>query len=104
MSKARCARCGDIIESLSVHDWRECKCGSIFIDGGNEYFRCGFKEPNDLEIWNEETKEFMKTVMGPVPKEHGTSALPIQNVAKDYGKNKIREKLSRKTLRRNKND
>lgn len=64
MSKARCARCGDIIESLSVHDWRECKCGSIFIDGGNEYFRCGFKEPSDIEIWNEKTRKFepMKTI------------------------------------------
>jgi hypothetical protein len=98
MSKARCARCGDIIESKSVHDFQQCKCESIFIDGGDEYLRCGFSKPSDIEIWNEKTKKFepMKTIT-----TNDNMNIHSKNVMKDYGKNKICEKLSRKTLRRN---
>lgn len=39
--KIRCLKCNDIIESLSVHDYRKCKCGESFIDGGSEYTRIG---------------------------------------------------------------
>ena len=38
-NKARCKICGDIIESISVHDYEECKCGACAVDGGLEYFR-----------------------------------------------------------------
>ena len=48
MSKAKCKHCGDIIESKSRHDWVSCSCfknepdtTGIFIDGGDEYLRCG---------------------------------------------------------------
>ena len=30
-------KCGDIIESKFTHDYKECKCGAITIDGGLEY-------------------------------------------------------------------
>ena len=39
--KIRCLKCNDIIESLSVHDYKKCKCGVCSIDGGNEYTRVG---------------------------------------------------------------
>lgn len=39
--KIKCLKCNDIIESLSVHDFRECKCKFCFIDGGNQYTRIG---------------------------------------------------------------
>lgn len=39
--KAKCGKCGDIIESTYRHDFKRCSCGSIFVDGGNDYFRCG---------------------------------------------------------------
>lgn len=38
---AQCYKCKDIIESKSVHDFVECKCGAIFVDGGHEYLRRG---------------------------------------------------------------
>jgi len=44
--KIKCKKCGDIIQSLYRHDYKSCKCGEIFIDGGNDYLRCG---ANDLE-------------------------------------------------------
>lgn len=39
----RCRRCGDVIESKSVHDYKECSCGACAVDGGLEYLRRGFK-------------------------------------------------------------
>lgn len=47
---AKCKRCGDIIESKSVHDFQMCSCGSIFVDGGDEYLRRG----GDPEAFDEE--------------------------------------------------
>ena len=38
----RCKKCGDIIESKSVHDFKFCKCGAVAVDGGKDYLRrCG---------------------------------------------------------------
>ena len=39
----RCRHCGDVIESKSVHDFKQCSCGAIFVDGGCEYLRRGYK-------------------------------------------------------------
>lgn len=44
-NRARCKKCKDIIESKYRHDFVSCKCGAIFIDGGNDYWRQG----GDLE-------------------------------------------------------
>lgn len=40
-TKLKCNKCGDIIESKSLHDFVPCKCGAIFVDGGAEYLRFG---------------------------------------------------------------
>jgi len=40
-NRARCKKCGDVIESKYRHDFVFCKCNTIFVDGGNDYFRCG---------------------------------------------------------------
>ena len=40
-NKAQCRLCGDVIESKSGHDFRRCKCGEIFVDGGRNYLRRG---------------------------------------------------------------
>lgn len=45
---ARCKRCGDVIESKSRHDWKQCSCGAIFVDGGRDYLRHG-GHPRDFE-------------------------------------------------------
>ena len=37
----RCLKCGDVIESKSVHDFQQCSCGACFVDGGGEYIRVG---------------------------------------------------------------
>ena len=35
----RCKKCGDIIESVSVHDFKSCSCGACSVDGGHYYLR-----------------------------------------------------------------
>lgn len=40
-NKAQCLKCKDIIESKHTHDFRYCKCGAIFVDGGHDYWRYG---------------------------------------------------------------
>lgn len=42
-----CNKCDDLIFSAHRHDFRECKCGNIFIDGGQEYLRRGGKALED---------------------------------------------------------
>ena len=57
VNKAKCRRCGDIIESKSVHDYVICKCGAIAVDGGKEYLRRSAKDLNDIIEMSEETEE-----------------------------------------------
>lgn len=48
-NRIRCKKCGDIIESTWVHDFKECSCGACFVDGGREYCRIG-GDTNDIEM------------------------------------------------------
>jgi hypothetical protein len=41
MNAAACMVCGDLLHSDHAKACRQCKCGAIMIDGGNEYPRCG---------------------------------------------------------------
>ena len=42
----RCKKCGDIIESKTVHDFKFCSCGSCAVDGG-------LRRSGNLEDWEE---------------------------------------------------
>ena len=39
INKAKCKKCGDIIESKKINDFKRCTCGSIAVDGGQEYIK-----------------------------------------------------------------
>lgn len=43
-NSAKCYKCDTIVKSLSRHDFQECSCGNIFVDGGLDYIRQGFLE------------------------------------------------------------
>lgn len=44
----RCKHCGDIIESIHVHDFKFCSCGSCAVDGGHDNLRRSCKtSPED---------------------------------------------------------
>lgn len=36
-----CRLCGDQIFSLHRHHFKWCKCKKTFVDGGDDYLRCG---------------------------------------------------------------
>lgn len=54
----RCKQCGLVVESKTVHDFQECRCGN-FTDGGLDYVRRGgnFDAMEDLTEYEEELKE-----------------------------------------------
>lgn len=52
-SRARCTHCGDVIESKHRHDFVGCSCGAIFLDGGRDYVRCGYRAEGDIELMTE---------------------------------------------------
>ena len=49
-NRIRCKACDDIIESTHRHDFKYCKCGSVFVDGGRDYCRYGYPGGN-MEDW-----------------------------------------------------
>ena len=54
----QCKKCGDIIESVSVHDFNRCSCGTCAVDGGHSYLRRLFKNNiNDFIELSEYQKE-----------------------------------------------
>lgn len=54
--KVKCLLCGDIIQSHYRHDFKRCKCENIFVDGGTDYFRMGFKS-DQYEVLEEEGQD-----------------------------------------------
>ena len=49
LNKIKCLHCGDIIVSVYTHDYKNCSCGKISVDGGKSYLKRGFDEPTDYE-------------------------------------------------------
>ena len=47
----KCPKCKDTIYSCARHDFRQCSCGEVAIDGGFDYVRViGATETKQLEI------------------------------------------------------
>ena len=47
----QCKKCGEIIESKTVHDFVVCKCGAVAVDGGHDYLR----RIGQIEDWVEKS-------------------------------------------------
>ena len=45
-NRAKCLICGDVIESVRLHDHVTCRCGNLSIDGGTVYLKRSFKHRN----------------------------------------------------------
>lgn len=54
-NRIRCLRCGDVIESVTEHDFKTCSCGRCSVDGGKDYIRrCGNREDwEELSVFEE---------------------------------------------------
>ena len=52
VNKAKCLKCGDVIESSHRHDFVTCSCGNLSVDGGHDYLKRGFKssEWEDMSV------------------------------------------------------
>ncbi|PZD83282.1 hypothetical protein DTX80_17580 [Bacilli bacterium] len=62
VNKVRCKKCDDIIESRHSHDFKVCKCGAIYIDGGTDYQKYGWGSPSNLGSSAEEYIDFSYSV------------------------------------------
>lgn len=43
-----CKNCYTLMHSKYRHDFKSCECGECFVDGGDDYFRYGAKNPGYL--------------------------------------------------------
>lgn len=62
-NRAKCKLCGDIIESLTLHDYVECKCGEIALDGGSTRLRCLAKNWENFIRIDDSDKEIPVTFL-----------------------------------------
>ena len=53
INRAKCLLCNDIITSEHSHDYVTCQCGNLSIDGGNEYARRLYEQPNSYQDLSE---------------------------------------------------
>lgn len=44
-NRCRCLTCNEIVESLHRHDYRQCSCGNVAVDGGTDYERVVYRGP-----------------------------------------------------------
>lgn len=49
-NKIKCKKCGDIIESKSINDYKKCSCGAVAVDGGKDYLKRIGNEENYEEL------------------------------------------------------
>lgn len=40
-NRVRCLRCGEVIESKHLTDYKTCQCGAVYVGGGIEKVRQG---------------------------------------------------------------
>tara|TARA_R110000765_G_scaffold382392_1_gene473659 strand:- start:145 stop:471 length:327 start_codon:yes stop_codon:yes gene_type:complete len=48
-NQAQCVHCDDSIWSAHRHDYKECSCGKLMVDGGMSYIRRGGKREDRIE-------------------------------------------------------
>jgi len=62
-NKIQCNNCGDIIESVHVHDFKWCSCGNCAVDGGREYLKrngINYKDLSTVDIELEKLTQLYK--------------------------------------------
>ncbi len=55
-----CLECGYLIFSRARHDYRECHCGNISVDGGSDYLKSSFKDNSKFIVVEFEIKQTKK--------------------------------------------
>ena len=59
VNKIRCKKCGETIESKTLHDYVICKCGACSVDGGHAYLRrSGYPENwEELSVFTDDEEK-----------------------------------------------
>ena len=52
-NRAKCLKCGEIVESTFTHDYKRCRCGALAVDGGHDYIRRCYREEGCFEELSE---------------------------------------------------
>lgn len=52
-NKAKCLECETVLHSRHRHDFVTCECGSLSLDGGDEYQRVLWKPGKAFKFWEE---------------------------------------------------
>lgn len=69
----RCKLCDDVVESKSLHDFKECACGAVAVDGG---VSCGNSvlgrahNMEDKSLWRMEAPPFAWLSQGVIDARH----------------------------------
>lgn len=50
-SAVLCKKCGAILFSRAIHDYRTCPCGEVSIDGGFDYCKLSYKKEEDFMLF-----------------------------------------------------
>ena len=64
-TKLECPKCKGVIFSIWRHDFNMCPCGSVFIDGGDDYTRNGYPvdmNPNTIKVEKATPAEVSKEI------------------------------------------
>lgn len=56
---AKCNKCKDVIQSTYRHEYIECNCGAIAVDGGNEYFRSAGSREDFIPLYVSTDKQYI---------------------------------------------
>ncbi len=75
-NRAKCKKCGIVLESLDENTWVYCQCGEIGISGGTNAFRCYASDFINFLRVDDEGNEIIVTVQTPeTPKEISSEEL-----------------------------
>jgi len=57
VNKIKCNICQQVIESTHRHDFKECACGAVAVDGGKDYMRRLGEKENYEELSKHEDND-----------------------------------------------
>lgn len=93
INRAKCKLCSSIVESFHSTDYVYCKCGEIFVDGGDS-LKCGAKDwSNFIRVDDEGNEIIVKVQESPSSSSEGQKAENTQNAQHKPSKVELLEML-----------
>lgn len=82
-NRAKCKVCNDVIESFHRHDYVTCKCESIAVDGGQDYFRCRANNWSNFIRLDDDGNEVIPQIVDNDPKPAPIVDMPPKKPTKE---------------------